>query len=221
MTNMHLKKPLYHSLTKFADNQIATSDNLRGKILPAQVVAVAGSLVTVSFPVQTETPYPVVEMPVAGWEYIRAPVQIGDMGIAVPADFSISGISGLGTGTGGDPPGNVGAMIFVPIGRMTFSPTVPNVTTIYGPQGVTLKDTLGDTVLNLTPTGLSVTNTTGAMELTTGTSAITITPSSITLTVGTMSLAVNASGVTIGGVPFATHVHLGVTPGSGMTGVVA
>ena len=224
MTGMHLKKPLYHSLTNFVKGTIDLHENLRGKILPAEVVAVTGAIVTVSFPIQTDTPYPIVEMPIAYSNYFSGATQIGDIGIAIPVDFGISGMTGLGTGTGGQPAGNLGAMVFFPIGSL-LSPTYPTgITAVMGPSGVTLTDALGDMVMTLGPLGVTMApspaNTAAILTFSVGTTSIAVTNGSITLTVGSVAILINSSGVTINGIPFMTHTHSGVTTGSSNTGVV-
>jgi len=52
----------------------------------------------------------------------------------------------------------------------------------------------------------------------TGASVLTLSPTGITLAFGGKSVTINASGVTIDGLLFDTHIHTGVTTGSGVSG---
>lgn len=89
-------------------------------------------------------------------------------------------------------PGNLAALVFVPISNKNAPPIDPNAAQIQGPNGVILQ----------TADGIS---------------SIVINESGITLTFGSKIVQLNSSGLTIDGILFETHVHGGVTSGSSPT----
>ena len=188
------KIPLVRSLSTFAQQKALDEIQKRGLALPGYVRAVNGSIVTVNFAVKDLT-LPLVTMPVFGPEYVRYPVQVGDLGVAFPADVYLGGVSGLGGGVADSSLlGNLSTLVWFPIGNKNWSAVDPNATTIYGPNGVVLRDSNGQTTFTLTPSGLEIAAQT-----------------SITLTVGGKSLVITASGITIEGREFLAHNH---TPGT-------
>ncbi len=153
-----------------------------GRSLPCRVTAVNGSIVTVSF--QTNNAgyvLPRITIPKAESAWIRHPTQVGDTGITIPADTHIGIISGLG-GTIpniANKPGNLSALVFVPVSNSNSPPPDANAALVSGPNGVINKTTTGTT-------SSVVTNQSGTV-----------------VTFGTVTITVNASGVTIdaGGQP--------------------
>ena len=83
-----------HSITRVAEAIQNT-----GASLPCSVVSVSGQIVTVKFEVDS-SPWtlPQIAIPIATWSYDWIPVQPGDMGLTVPSDVYLGGISGLGGG---------------------------------------------------------------------------------------------------------------------------
>ncbi len=245
----HLKLPLMQTLQTSIDVRVQNAMQLLGKSLPCSVVAVTGTIVTVSFNVNLPWTLPQVTIPVVGWQYFRAPIQVGDEGYAVPADVSVGQISGLGSGTASDKllPANLSALVFMPIGNKNWQSVDGNAATIYGPNGVVLRDTASNTVVTLTPSQITIdragtTITINGSSVTVNTSTVTINASS-TATIAapsidlngnvtiagtlsqtgggtaTFSGAITATGqVTGSGIPLSTHVHTGVTTGSSDTG---
>lgn len=198
------KTPLARTLSSFSQQKALDEIAKRGQALPGIVKAVSGSIVTINFQVAGLT-LPQVTMPLFGPEYIRYPVQVGDKGVAFPASVYIGGVSGLGGGIADDTlRGNLSTLVWFPIANKSWTSVDPNALTLYGPNGVVLRDTGSGTTLTLTPTGLNISAQT-----------------SITLAVGSHSIVINSSGVTIDGKPFLTHEHTGVTSGGSNTGVVA
>jgi hypothetical protein len=140
------KTPLARTLPLFA-TQIARDEiNKTGLALPGHVEAVNGPIVTVSFDVANAN-LKQVTMPVFGPEYIRYPIQKGDRGVAFPVNVSIAHISGLGT-TDTAPSfrsriGNLGALVWFPIGNKNWSSMDPNSLTLYAPPGGTVTIVMG------------------------------------------------------------------------------
>lgn len=142
------------SLNRVGQARAADAIQRLGKSLPCSVTAISGALVTVKFELTTEYTLPKIQMPVIGSEYIRLPVKVGDKGIVMACDANIGHISGLGGATPPDltQPGNLSALIFVPIGNKFWSAVAdPTAVTIYGAGGVTLKDEGGQASMTLKP----------------------------------------------------------------------
>jgi hypothetical protein len=155
-----------------------------GQALPAKVVAVEGSIVTVGFLVSTPYTIQNVTMPIAGPEWARAPTQIGDRGVCIPASVYIGGVSGLGGGQATlTPRGNLSTLIFFPVGNVNFSATDnPNSYVLYGPDGVILRDSNSQSKFTLTPTQI----TANAQEV-------------VIFEVGGINITVTAAGIVFNG----------------------
>jgi hypothetical protein len=118
------------------------------------------------------------------------------LGVAFPASVYIGGVSGLGGGVATMAlQGNLSCLVWFPIGNKAFSAVDPQAVTIYGPNGVVLRDSNSEASIALTPTGIS-------------------------LNCGGHSIVINSTGVTIDGKVFLTHEHSGVQTGTGDTGPV-
>jgi hypothetical protein len=193
----HLKTPLAASLNVFAKNKINDSFQLTGKALPCSVVSVVGSIVTVKFEINSQFTLPNVTMPLFGPEYIRYPIQTGCKGIAIPADAYIGGMSGLGGGVSDlSRRANLSTLSFLPIGNTEWSSVDPNAVTIYGPNGVVLRDTGGNSTFVLTPTSITMIGKNSVTVESGGTSLILNSSGSYTLK-GTSGSLLATAGLTI------------------------
>jgi hypothetical protein len=165
------KTPLARTLEQFGNRKAAGAIALLGKALPAQVVSVSGSIVTVKF-LLTNVPFtlPNIKCPIAGSQWARAPTQVDDLGVVLACDAYIGGVSGLGGGTADlTPPANLSALVFFPVGNSGWTaPADPNSWEIYGPDGAIIRTqdstssvqvSSAGTAIKL-PTGKSVTITT-------------------------------------------------------------
>ena len=178
MSNNAQRIPFNRALNIFAEKKIADAIQIQGKALPAKVVAVDGAIVTVSFDIDSSFTLPQVTIPLFGPIYIRYPIQIGDLGVVLNADARLGGVSGLGGATSTlTIPGNLTALLFLPISNTAWSSVDPNSLTMYGPNGCVLRDTNSDTVLTLTPNGIAI-----------------ICQNSCTVATGGCLFSVNASG---------------------------
>lgn len=135
------KTPLAFSVNAVAQQQALDLIAQLGKALPATVTAVVGSIVTVSIDVQTTAfTLPPVTCPVACSQWIRDPVQIGDQGVLEPADASLGGISGLGTGTAGlNIVANLTAVVWKPVANATWDMDDPGKALVNGPTGAIIR----------------------------------------------------------------------------------
>ena len=170
---------------------------IMGKSLPCHVTAVAGQIVTVAFDLPQGAPWilPEITIPVASSPYDYEPYQIGDTGFTVPADVYLGGISGIGGGQATwKRPGNIDALVFVPVGKQAFAPANPNARIIQGPDGWITQTTQG------TPCSI-VGNQEG-----------------ITMTYGNQVVTLNANGLSINGILFGSHEHTNVTTGTANSG---
>lgn len=157
MADNSQKTPFALTMNRFASGKAQDAIQGLGKALPCSVVSVSGAIVTVKFEVQSEFTLPNVKMPLFGPEYIRYPIQAGCKGVAFPADASLAGMSGLGGGVADlTAPANLSALVFFPIGNANWSSVDPNAVTVYGPNGVVLKDTGGGTTVTLTGGGIVI-----------------------------------------------------------------
>jgi len=188
------KTPLAPSLNRIAVQNVATQMQKLGKSLPCSVVAVNGSMVTVKFEVNATQTLPQITIPKAEGQWIRSPTQAGDVGLTIPADVYLGGISGLGGGVASTAqPLNLTALVWVPVAAKSFSSVNTNAAFISGPQGAVI-------------------------QTEDGTSSIVVNESGITLSYGGKVVTLNGSGLTIDGILFDTHYHTGVQTGGGNTG---
>lgn len=182
------------SVNQAAINRVSEAVGRLGAALPCSVSAVSGSFVTVKFEVDT-SPWvlPEITIPKSEGPWIRSPTQIGDFGLTVPADAYLSHVSGQGGGTPDlKRPGNLASLVWVPVASKTFSSVNTNAALVQGPEGAVI-------------------------QTDDGSSSVTISKTGITLSFGGNVVTLDASGFTIDGILFDTHVHGGVTTGSSST----
>lgn len=171
------------NMNSFTENKIASASQMAGKILPGSVVSRSGNMITVQVLLR-DTPYviPHLTVPLFGPEYIRYPMQPGDKGILIPADTYLGGISGLGGGTANlTTPANLSALTFLPISNTEWEGVDPNILTMYGPEGVTLRDSGSNTTFLLTPDSIAI-RTPEQFKVTVGGTEFTLTGTSWALT---------------------------------------
>lgn len=157
------------SMNNFAEEKIAEAMQLVGKVLPATIVRQSGKMVTVSFSL-TNIPFtlPQVTIPLFGPQYVRYPMQPGDRGIVIPADTYIGGMSGLGGGVADlTQPANLSALVYLPISHTEWQDVDGQVVTVYGPEGVTLRDSGSNTTFLLKPDIIAI-STPGSFTVTVG-----------------------------------------------------
>ena len=125
--------------------------NTKGRAWPCSVISVNQPLVTVKFEVTTQGArgqaqlLPQITIPIAMSQWFRIPVQVGDIGITLPADTFLGGVTGQGSGVANTTKnyGNLGAtLVFLPIGLLSF-PSMPdtNKPWVNGPNGAVVSDT--------------------------------------------------------------------------------
>ena len=204
------KTPLARSLNAVAQRRALDVMSLQGRVLPASVLVVAGSIVTVKFEINSKFTLSPVTCPIGGIpEYIRCPTQVGDKGVVMPSNTYIGGISGLGGGVADlTVPASLSALIFLPIASTQWSATDdPNAVVIYGPDGVILRNTANTNSVKVGPNGITFTDSNGNI--------ITMNAAGITLTAATVIVTGNlqvdgtmtgkaGSGLSVG---LTTHTH--------------
>ena len=224
MGDNSLKTPLGSSLNDLAIQRVAEGIRSTGRAWPASVVSVAGAIVTVRFEFGQTVPanIPQVTIPLFGPEYIRYPIQPGDKGVTFPADAYLGGLSGLGGGAADlTQQANLSALVFLPFGNVGWSEVDKRALTMYGPNGVVMRDTGGGSTITLTPGSIKTTTPDFIVQGPNGKSSLELTDSAITLKSNGHQIVIDASGVTIDGKVFLLHEHVGVTTGLGTTGIVA
>lgn len=201
--------PFSQSMNRFAEQKSQAELQATGRSLPASVVKVMGSIVEVKFEVQDPV-YTLVNVtiPLFGPEYIRYPIQVGDKGFVVAADAYLGGMSGLGGGVANlTQRGNLTCLVFIPIGNKNWTKVADsNAVTIYGPDGVALRDTQNKSSVVVLPSSIA---------LTTANATITMTNGNINLTAGGHTVVINSTGVTIDGKVFLLHTHIDETSTTG------
>lgn len=146
------------NMNRFVEQKFNEAFQASGKILPASIVSQEGKMVTVAFELH-DTPYvfPQVTIPLFGPQYIRYPMQPGDKGVVIPADTYLGGVSGQGGGIADlTPPANLSALVFLPVSNTEWDSVDGNVVTIYGPEGVTIRDSGSSTTFLLTPESITI-----------------------------------------------------------------
>lgn len=199
------------SLNQVAIQRILDLIQNQGRSLPCKVVGVTGALVTVAFQVNAAPlTLPQITIPKAESNWIRMPTQVGDLGWTVPADAYLGGVSGLGGGIATlQQPGNLSALVFMPISSANAAPGNQNAAYMQGPDGAIIQTTTG--------TASSAVISQSGTVLTFGSSTITINGSEITMLAGGKTVTLNSSGLTIDSILFDTHIHGGVTSGTAVT----
>ena len=204
---------LQEDLQAIARRAVLLVMDVMGKSLPCHVTEVAGQIVTVAFDMPQGQPWilPSVTLPVASSPYDYIPLQVGDTGFTVPADAYLGGISGLGGGQATwARPGNLDALVFVPVGKQSFSAANANARIIQGPDGWIDQTMQGTTC--------SVVGNQNGITLTYGSTTIVMNSTSIQMTAGGQTVTLNSSGLDIGGITFGTHEHSGVATGTSNSG---
>ena len=171
-----IRVPTAYSLPSFATDQARQAIQLTGRALPCSVTKVSGAVVTVKFEVNAAPiTLPSVTMPIATWAYAQAPVQVGDRGLAMPADAYMGGVSGLGGGTADlTPRGNLATLVFAPVGNATWARRDPAAYEItgHGSSGLNVQDGSGATSFVVNASGVTISN--GGVTVTINSSGITL-----------------------------------------------
>lgn len=226
MTDNAQKTPTAQYLSQFAQKVVQRFLQQLGLSLPGQVASVAGSIATVKFNVTSQQNIPNRKMPMAGPEWIRYPTQVGDLGVAVAVSASLGPASGLGSGMPNlsQKQGNLANLFWMPISNANWSPTDdPNAVVIYGPTGVILRTKDAACKITVNEAGITLTPPAGLPVIINGNLWLTgnVFGSGGAEYAGNFHTTGTITGdtdVVAAGVSGKTHVHSGVTTGSGDTG---
>lgn len=225
MSENYAKLWIQKSTNQLAINRAKQAIQGTGRALPCHVVSVSGSIVTVAFDVHSPTiTLPNVSIPKAESPWIRMPTQVGDKGVTMPADAYLGGVSGLGGGTASlTRPGNLSALVFVPISNSGSPPIDQNAAQVQGPNGAIIKTTSG-TSSSIVTNQEGTTITFGAVSLVVNATGVTITVGSETFSLGTSgvnsTLEMVVPDVIVPNGSVNNHFHGGVQTGSGNTGTM-
>jgi hypothetical protein len=195
--------PLQRSMNEAAVKRAKEVLSSKGIALPCVITAVNGSLVTVAFKVAGLT-LPPITMPIAQSQYDQAPYQVGDPGVARPADADLYNISGQSTTQPGfQTSGNLGTLAFHPVSNVSWpANTEPSMYLLQGPGGFLLQSMDGSVSISGKKGG--------ALTLTYAGNSITIGPAGVAI-VGTL---------TVNGQPYLGHEHTGGNGTASPTGGV-
>lgn len=186
---------LQGTVNRVAIGRVAEAIGRLGKALPCRVTAVSGSIVTVAFEVTSPWTLPPVTIPKAEGPWIRSPTQVGDLGLTVPADVYLGGVSGLGGGVADmTRRAPLAALVWVPVANVAFPAVNINAAFVSGPAGAVI-------------------------QTQDGTAKITVAETGITIAFGSKTWTFNAAGMTWSdGYVAETHYHDGVQTGGSNTG---
>nr|WP_249193142.1 hypothetical protein [Burkholderia cenocepacia] len=222
MADNYSKLPLQRSLNRVAITRAQQAIRSTGRALPCRVTKVSGAIVTVEFELQGTWTLPPVTIPKAESPWIRNPTQVGDKGFTVPADAYLGGVSDLGGGTADTrAPGNLSALVFVPVSNAGSAPDDPNAAQVCGPNGMIARTTQG-TASSCVVNQNGVTLTFGTTSLVVNASGVTVTVDGQTFTWGSTgvnsTLPITAPDVILPRGSVNGHIHPGVQTGTGNTG---
>lgn len=147
------------SLSSFAEDKIADGQQIMGRTLPAVVVAQSGRMVTVNVSLNSGFTIPELTVPIMGPQYIRYPMQEGDKGVLIPMSVYMTEMSGQGGVADLTIPQNLSAMVYLPFSNTQWEAVDPNTLVMYGPEGVTLRDSDSNTTFLLTPESITIVTT--------------------------------------------------------------
>jgi hypothetical protein len=215
----YTKLALQQSLAAAATVRARAEIERTGRALPCKVSALnpngmGYAFVEVTFELQN-TLLPPLILPKAESQWLRAPTQIGDFGITMPADSYTGGISGLGgVADLSVDYGNMSTLLWVPCGSSAFAAAAdPNKAWVNGPAGALLSDAAQTA---------SVTVAENMVTIAAGGSSgllITATASALTINVGGKTWTFASAGFTDdSGIVLDTHIHGGVETGTGTSG---
>jgi hypothetical protein len=130
------KTPLAQSLQKLGRAKAVDVTQAMGKGLPCTISKVISpGVVEVNFAVATQ-PAPLArqQMPVNKPPYMKYPIQVGDIGVALSASLRTGGLTGLGTGVPNlqDTVANLSAMTFFWLGHVDDEFLDPDALELYG-----------------------------------------------------------------------------------------
>jgi hypothetical protein len=223
MADNYAKLWVQRSANQLAINRAQQAIANTGRALPCRVVSVSGSIVTVAFEVNA-APFtlPNITIPKAESPWIRMPTQVGDKGVTMPADAYLGGVSGLGGGVANmTRPGNLSALVFVPVSNASSGPIDPDAAQIQGPNGAIIQTTTGTTSSIVTDQN-GTTVTFGSVSLVVNASGVTMTAGGQTFTWGASgadsTMPITAPDVILPNGAVNGHYHPGVQTGSGNTG---
>lgn len=240
MTISH-KKQLSLSLPRALRGAVADGRQIDGQAWPCHVVSVGGAIVTIAFDMGGDFTLPQVTVPIAESFYVRLPIQVGDTGYVTAASARLGGVTDLGAGVAPLAlPSNLGGLVFIPLGRKSWETIDPNAVVINAPNGAKLRTINGASIVIIDQSQIKVTQGDVTVEITGGVVTVTADRvvvnaaesefngdvsvsgnftcnQNITATLGVTCATLTCSGLasvgslTVGGHPYASHLH---TPGT-------
>lgn len=144
MTNFR-KNPPNQLIQAAAQRQAQRAASLLARSLPASLVSMEGRIATVKIEAISSSTLPLLSVPVAECEYVRAPLQPGCKGLLIGADISLGEVSGLGSVRPhiDDSSPNLSAAVFVPLSHKNWQNMDGAFLNLYGVRGVKLQESPG------------------------------------------------------------------------------
>ena len=235
------KTPFAESIQRFAEAKWNSLIELEGKALPASITKVGanGTIVTVKLEVTTKYTIPVLTIPIAGSQYIRLPVQVGDKGVVFPCDTSIGNVTGLGPTTVDlTKSANLSSLVFFPVGNSSFANAMnANRIELYGPDGAIIHSANKQFIVQVTQSEIDIQKADGTVSIKIDAAGVhgtglldwngnfqlngSILGSSGGAYAGTFHTTgaiVADGGVSSGSIALTTHLHTSGSPGSNTSG---
>lgn len=157
MSSIAHKKQLSLTLPRTIRGAVADGRQIEGQAWPCHVVSVEGAIVTVAFDVGGDFTLPQVTCPIAESFYVLLPVQVGDTGMVIAAGARLGGVTELGAGVAPLAlPSNLGALVFIPLGRKSWVLPDSNAVIVQGPNGAIVRTINGDATVTINETNISV-----------------------------------------------------------------
>lgn len=157
MADISTKKQLSLTLTDVMRGAIADAGLISGQSWPCHVVEINGAIVTVAFDISSDFTLPQVTCAVAESFYVLLPIQVGDKGMVVPATARLGGVTGLGAGLAPlTAPTNLGGLVFVPLGHVSWTLPDANAVIVQGPNGVIARTIDGTATVTINETEISL-----------------------------------------------------------------
>lgn len=177
------KRPFSDSMNRFSEAKALEQIHMTGRALPCSFISwVSEGIALVKFEISSTFTLQKIKAPIYGAQYVRYPIQAGEKGLLIPAAASIASISGQSAGTATlAQPANLSALTFLPIGNTEWQAVDHSVVTMYGPEGVTLRDSSSASTFLLTPESITIV-TPSSFKATVGSTVLELTPAGWSLT---------------------------------------
>lgn len=157
MSDISHKLPAAWSLSQVARKHANDSQAWAPQALPCTVVSKDGTVLTVSFPINSNYQFKTIKIAQAHSNYFIEPTQANDLGFITPGGAYLGGQTGLGGGAANlYPPHNLTTAIYQPVSNTNFIISDPNAAIVRGPNGAIISDMPAKQTIVVTPTAITI-----------------------------------------------------------------